>query len=323
MKQFFNVLFGGLGAVACGIIIASASVYSWSYVKPYLVKDGHFSLANVTSAVIPQPKDGTTISGFRRTVRYSASEEEDLINAAVDALPQSPDGKITAGAYILKNLTRGDSPIEYNADKLLPIASVTKLVTAVVVRKYMDPNEKVSITRDIMATYGNTALFKVGETFQVEDLLHPLLMVSSNDAAEAFAQDFGREAFIEKMNDFVQSIGAYRTYFDDPSGLSEKNISTANDLALILDWIYKNDQNILDITAQKTKTIRSHTWINPTHFLSWSYYKGGKNGYTPEANRTSASLFTAGPNQNLYAVILLDSDSRDSDTVKLLAKAKK
>jgi len=323
MNQFFKILFGGLSAVACGIMIASLGVYGWKSVKPFFMENGHFSIANVASAVIPQPKDGTTISGFKRTVRYSASEEEDLINAAVEALPESPDGKITADAYVLKNLTRGDTPIELNSDKILPLASITKLITAVVVRKYMEQNEKVSISREIMSTYGNTALFKVGETFTVQDLLYPLLMVSSNDAAEALAQDFGRKKFMEKMNEFTQSIGAYRTYFADPSGLSEKNISTANDLAIIIDWIRENDPYVLEITKLKTKTVRSHTWLNPTHFLSWSYYMGGKNGYTPEANRTSAALFTAGPNQNLYAVILLGSDSRDADTIKLLSKAKK
>jgi D-alanyl-D-alanine carboxypeptidase len=318
MIQFFKILFGGLTAVACGVVVAWAGVLSWNTAKPYFSGEKQISLANVTNFI--SSDDGTTISGLRRTVRYSANEEEDLIDAAVQSLPQSPDSKVTALTYIVKNLKTGDTPIEFYPDRLMPVASVTKLVTAAVSRMKIDQAERVTITRDIMSTYGNTAQFKVGETFSAGDLLYPLLMVSSNDAAEAIAEDYGRKEFVNEMNKFAQSIGAYRTYFSDPSGLSQKNVSTANDLAIILEWIYENDPYILEVTRLKSKTVRSHTWINPTHFLSWSYYRGGKNGYTPEANRTAATLFAIGPRENLYSVIILGSDSRDADTIKLLSK---
>lgn len=321
MKQFFIILFGGLLAVGSGVGIGAASVYSWKYIRPYVVIDGHLSLSAVAKS-ISHSEDGTTISGLSRTVRYSAVEEEDIINAVADSLPNSPDSKVTAGSYILKNITRGDVPIEYNSDRIMPIASITKLVTAVIARKSLDQDRKITISRTVMSTYGNTANFKIGERLNVSDLMYPLLMVSSNDAAEAIAETYGRKDFVQEMNDFVQSIGAYRTYFMDPSGLSKDNVSTANDLAIILDWIMDNDPEIIAITSLKSKTIRGHTWTNPTHFLSWSYYIGGKNGYTPEANRTSAALFKAGENNNTYAVIVLDSDARDADTLKLLSKAK-
>jgi D-alanyl-D-alanine carboxypeptidase len=274
----------------------------------------------VASAITPS--DGTSISGTRRTIRYTASEEEDLINAATEALPAGSDPRIGAKAYLLKNLTVGDVTIEHNADKLLPVASLTKLATAVVARKLIDPDDRITIGKKVMAAYGNTANFVPGETMTARDLLYPLLMVSSNDAAEAFALAHGRADFIRAMNDWAQSIGAYRTYFVDPSGLSPDNVSTANDMALILDWIKKNDAFIIETTALKTKTVRVHTWVNPTHFLSWSYYIGGKNGYIPEANRTAASLFTFGKNKNIYAAVLLGSSNRDADMVKVLAKVR-
>jgi D-alanyl-D-alanine carboxypeptidase len=147
-------------------------------------------------------------------------------------------------------------------------------------------------------------------------------MVSSNDAAEALAQDYGRAQFIAKMNEFAQYIGAYRTSFADPSGLSEKNVSTASDIALILEWLRKNDPGVIAVTMLKTKTVRTHTWTNPTHFLSWSNYAGGKNGYTDEANRTGAALFTIGKAKDIYAVVILGSSARDADMIKLLGKIK-
>lgn len=308
-------------AIAVGIGFAYGGLFAWRALKPRLATIPPFSLSSaVVSAVTPT--DGTSISGAKRTIRYTATEEEGLINAAALALPAASDKGITAKAYVLKNLTRGDVTIEHNTDQLLPLASLTKLATAVVARKLISADERVTITREIMSTYGNTAYFKVGETLKASDLLFPLLMVSSNDAAEALARDYGRAKFIRAMNDWTQSIGAYRTYFADPSGLSPQNVSTVNDIALMLEWIRKNDPTIIETTALKSKTIRSHTWTNPTHFLSWSYYIGGKNGYTDEANRTGASLFALGKNKNVYAIVVLGSSNRDADVVKLLGKVR-
>lgn len=321
MKQFFSIVFGGLAAIGVGIGIAYVGSFAWHTLRPRLagIHIPAFSAA-VTSAMTPT--DGTSISGTKRTIRYTASEEEDLINAAAQALPAGADRRITAKAYLVKNLTRNEIVAEHEIDRAMPIASVSKLVTAVVARKLISADERVTITRDIMSTYGNTALFKVGETLKASDLLYPLLMVSSNDAAEAFAFDYGHAAFIKAMNDWVQSIGAYHTYFADPSGLSPLNISTVHDLSLIVDWIQKNDPTILDTSLLKSKTVRSHTWVNPTHFLSWSYYAGGKNGYTSEANHTSVALFKLGKNKNVYAIIILNSSSRDADVLKLMEKVR-
>lgn len=280
------------------------------------------SMAAVADAIVKQPTEGTFVSGIKRTIRYTASEEENLLHAATESLQKSSDKNVTAKAYIVKNITVGGVVTEQNSSVVMPIASITKLVTAIVARKLIDPNERVTITEEIVTTYGNTAQFRKGEVFLAKDLYYPLLMVSSNDAAEALARDYGREKFIEAMNDFTQSIGAYATYFDDPSGLSPNNVSTSNDLVIILDWILKNDKGIIDITMLKSKTVKNHTWINPTHFLNWSTYSGGKNGYIPEAGLTAASLFTLGSRKNTYAIILLGSRNRDGDELKLLEKVK-
>jgi len=321
MSRFFYTVFGGLCAVMIGVGISYGGALGWRVLEPRISSIIGESASRVSASVAAIP-DGTLISGMRRTIRYTANEEEDLINAAALALPSGADGSIGARAYLVKNLTVGDTAAEYNADKLLPIASVTKLATAVVARKLLDPDDRITIGPKIMSTYGNTAGFRAGETFKASDLMYPLLMVSSNDAAEAFALAYGREQFIKAMNEWAQSIGAYRTYFKDASGLSPENVSTAQDLALMLEWIHTHDPTIIDITMIKSKTLRTHTWVNPTHFLSWSYYVGGKNGYTEEANRTSTSLFSLGKNKNTYAIIALGSSNRDADVVKLLSKVR-
>jgi|SRR3989344_2814375 len=322
MKHFFYIVFGGMAAIISGVAFAYGGASLWQKAGLPLTSLAGSSLSSAALAASSfiTPVDGTTITGFKRVVRFSAEEEEDLINAAIDALPLSPNRKVSARSYVVKNLTRGDVRTELAPDKLMPIASLTKLVTAVVARRLIDGDERITLTPAIMNTYGNTAGLRIGEVLRSEDLMHALLMVSSNDAAEAFAQHYGRKKFIQAMNDFAQEVGAYRTYFADPSGLSPNNVSTANDLIAIIDWIRVHDPRVIEITDTKTKTVRSHTWTNPTHFLSWNYFIGGKNGYTEEANRTTAALFELGINKNVYAVVLLGSDSRDADVVQLLTK---
>lgn len=325
MSRFFTVLFGGLFAVGAGFAIAYGAPMAWNYVRPYVSLSVQMASSAISAASIEAQQvdaSGTAIAGIRKIIRYTASEEEDLINAAALSLPQGIDGSVTGRAYLVKNLATNEIVAEKNADQVLPIASITKLATAVVARKLIDPDERILIGPKIMSTYGNTAGFKNGEVFKASDMLYPLLMVSSNDAAEAFALAYGREDFLRAMNDWAQNIGAYRTYFDDASGLSPHNVSSATDIAIMLDWIRQNDPEILDITLTKSKTVRSHTWVNPTHFLSWSHYIGGKNGFTDEANRTTAALFAIGANKHPYVVVALGSDNRDSDVIRLLAKVR-
>lgn len=318
IKNFFSVLFGGLIALFACIGMFNVGIFAWKTFGQENATQKSIQIAQTADA---SEADTNNVLGMRISAsRYSADEEEDLINAAASALPQGQVARVTAKAYLVKDVTTGQTIVENNSNQLLPIASLTKLITAVIVRKHIPDSTRIPITKTVTSTYGNTAGFVPGETFTAGDLLYPLLMVSSNDAAEAYAQYYGRAQFIHEMNDFVQSIGAYRTSFSDPSGLDPKNVSTANDMALIMSWIYKNDPLIVNITELKTKTIRAHTWVNPTHFLSWSYYVGGKNGYLPEANRTNVSLFKWGNKADLYTVVVLGSSQRDADTVALLKK---
>lgn len=302
MRQFSTIVFGGLLLVFGGIAVAWAAGQIWQ--------------------MLPAPHgDGTSTISLTRRITYTANEEEDLVNSAVESIHDN-SGKITAAAYIVKDLTTGSVWTEYDSSRIMPIASLTKLITAVVARRLIPADDDVTITPSVMNTFGNTAGFMTNEFFTASQLLYPLLMVSSNDAAEALARAYGRPAFMKAMNDFVQSIGAYRTYFADPSGLSPQNVSSAGDIALITDWIRTHDQAILDITALKSKSLRNHTWVNPAHFLSWSYYVGGKNGYTDEADRTGVSLFKLGYNKDIYAIVVLGSDNRDADVIRLINKVK-
>ncbi len=319
-------------AIVSGVAITLGGILFVNYI------DSHF-FTKVTSIkseiVIENEEDPTFISHLSRGVAYSAEDDVDAISGIFGNLPasaiESQDNqgsnvknnttKISAKAYSVTDIDRDVVVFEHNAEQLLPIASITKLVTAVVAKKLLDPDHVIQIGRTSFATEGNSGKLRLDETFKLKEILYPLLMVSSNDVAEAISASYGRKDFIKEMNTWVNSIGAYRTYFSDPSGLSANNKSTARDISIILKWIKIHEPDIFDITLTREKTIRTHTWVNPTHFLSLASYEGGKNGYTTEANRTTASLFSFGSPKRHYSVVLLGGNQRDSDVLAVINEA--
>ena len=327
-NSYSKFIFQMLTALICGTIIAFLGIevirYNNQDVKKVPKSASVEQNADVNVSLLEEGEvDPSFVSRFSRVFIYSSDNGKEIIQSAKNSLPKTSNLKISASAYAVIDLDRNALLIEKNSEQLLPIASVTKLVTAVVAKKLLNEDLYVTMSDKILSTYGNEAKFRIGEKLRVSELFYPLLMVSSNDSSEALAQSYskGRINFMKEMNNWVNSIGAYRTYFADPSGLSVKNVSTTKDLSIIVKWILVNEPEIFDITLLKSKTTRTHTWINPTHFLNLTSYAGGKNGYTPEANRTSVALFKLGKQNRLYGVILLDSAARDSDILDLLEEA--
>lgn len=243
-------------------------------------------------------------------------------NESISSAPilKEPITGLTATAYNVARLDTSESLIAKNSGSVYPIASLTKVVTAVVALDLLDQDKKVTITDAMLATEGTSGGLRRGEVLKVGELLYPLLMVSSNDAAEAIARAHGRLAFIQAMNAWVVSIGAKHTSFADPSGLSEFNRSSAEDMQRIMQWVFVNRPEIIDITHTKLKIVKTHTWVNPTHFLNLSSYIGGKNGFTLEALQTTASIFNL-TSQGVpvpVMIVLLQSKDRSKDIEVIL-----
>jgi D-alanyl-D-alanine carboxypeptidase len=306
-------------AILAGLLVSFVGIYVFvNYIKNVPIPE------TVDHSLVEESEeDPTLVARLSDSIIYSADDDFEIRQRPDDYTPGESTKKISAKSYVVMDLETGKFILKKNEDKLLPIASITKLITAVLAYELLDQDEYVTITQNVLRIYGNEAKFRLGEKLRVRELLLPLLMVSSNDSAEAIvsAYSLGRPRYIKEMNSWVNSIGAYKTYFRDPSGLSSQNLSTAEDLALITKWIYDYYPKIFDITLQKTETVRMHTWTSPTHFLNLTAYAGGKNGYTPEANRTSVALFKIGKNQKAFAVIILGSSRRDSDILDLLDEA--
>ncbi len=226
--------------------------------------------------------------------------------------------KITAKSYIVADLESGDVLASYAERVPLPIASLSKMMTALVSLETINQYQETKVSRTAYGTYGAQGNLSTGEKIKISDLLYPLLLESSNDAAEVLAEFAGRKSFIKNMNDKAASIGLAQTEFEDPSGLSKNNISTAEDLFKLVRYIYKYKSYVFEITRLKDYSNDDHTWYSNSKFRNDENYLGGKNGYTDEAHHTLVTLVELPLGEfekRKIAIILLNSQkTTEKDT---------
>jgi D-alanyl-D-alanine endopeptidase (penicillin-binding protein 7) len=199
-----------------------------------------------------------------------------------------------------------------------------------VIEKNMDPNGQVVVASSSVTGYEQVDDVHPGETFSISDLDKGMLLISSNDAALAFANNYGYTAFMSLMNATAASLGMTQTSFEDPSGLSPENVSSANDLFKLARYLYADEPGILAITKTPefdlatTTNHDGHNFMNFNPFVYDPHYLGGKTGRTADAGETMLSMFSLpikGVN-NPIAIIVLHSnqDSRQTDSDLLVEK---
>ena len=256
---------------------------------------------------------------------------------------QPPKG-IQAKAFYCENLASNRTLLARAPDKQLPIASLTKLVTALVTLDKMSLNQKVTIPDDIKSVPKSVVGLKAGDHVTVEDLLHGLLMNSGNDCAEALARAYpgGRDKFIEMMDAKVRSLGTRSTRFYTPSGLDQKvehptegkkmgdvasNVSTAREIAEIARAAFSN-RIIREICQKRTYVMASaiekngYAVKNTNKLLRDDLpLVGGKTGYTAKAGHCLATAFT--PGRNIFMIVVLGSPDHFRDTRLVYRKALK
>lgn len=169
------------------------------------------------------------IAGARSGVRV------DRVNA--NPINLSSPGVQSSGVLVL-NEQNGEVMYERNADNIVPIASITKLMTAMVVLDAKLPlNELISITQaDVDSLKNTSSRLTVGTTLTRGEMLLLALMSSENRAASALSHAYpgGREAFTRKMNEKAQQLGMQNSRFFDPTGLTPSNVSTPRELSLMV-----------------------------------------------------------------------------------------
>ncbi|MBR5144618.1 MAG: D-alanyl-D-alanine carboxypeptidase [Clostridia bacterium] len=210
-----------------------------------------------------------------------------------------------------------------NANQRLPMASTTKIMTALVALENSDLCDIVEIDDSATNIEGSSAYLKKGDVLTMEELLYALLLQSANDAACAIACHVSGdiESFSILMNEKATNLGLTDTHFDNPHGLdSEEHYSTARDLALIAAEALKNNifKTIVS-TYQKSFTTeqRSRTYVNHNKLLRiYDGCIGIKTGYTKKSGRC---LVGAAEKDGLtFISVTLDAPSDWNDHAALL-----
>lgn len=206
-----------------------------------------------------------------------------------------------------------------------PIASLVKLMTAVVAAEQLDLDGQVQVTAPTFVT-SLVPRLSGRNSVSMYSLLQLLLVESSNEAAETIAGELGREAFIAAMNDKARQLGMMHTHFADPSGLSAENVSTIGDLYQLAKYIRENRSFIFEITAHEKPAGTAvggdfSGLVNFNEVEDMDSFVGGKVGETRAAGQTSISLHELefqGTTRTLV-VILLGSEDRTEDIEALLS----
>ncbi len=226
---------------------------------------------------------------------------------------------IRAAAAIIFNPETGQILWEENAQDKRSIASITKVMTAVVfLEGDPDLSRKVTIERsDVLAA--STTFLRANDRISLDHLLHLTLIASDNAAARALARvsPNGPGAFIDRMNEKALELGLESTSFADPSGLNAANISSAYDLSRLITFASQDERiasrmRTATFTAQ-TNT-RSFSIRNTNHLVRGGEYDvlGGKTGFISRSGYCLATLLRLPKTGEQVAVVVLGAKSNQS-----------
>ncbi|HEY4551376.1 MAG TPA: D-alanyl-D-alanine carboxypeptidase family protein [Bacillus sp. (in: firmicutes)] len=227
-------------------------------------------------------------------------------------------GPVSASSAILMEQQSGRILYEKEAHEVRRIASITKIMTAILAIESGKLNDSVKVTENAVRAEGSSIYLKPGETIKLEDLVYGMMLRSGNDSAVAIAEHVGGslEGFVYLMNQKASEIGMDQTHFANPHGLDdhEDHYSTAYDMALLTRYAMSNDTYKL-ISGTKVHRAPNPTenwdrvWKNKNRLLTelYDYTTGGKTGYTKRAKRTLVTTATKG-DLNLIAVTLNGPD---------------
>jgi len=229
-----------------------------------------------------------------------------------------PDSNISRAIYLnLKSAIAVDNKTReviycYNADEIRPVASISKLLTAMVVLDNYRPDTVITIDKQV-ARRSSRSLFRVGDKVRAKDLLHAALLQSDNRAARALARSVAGsiENFARMMNKKAKSIGLKDTKMVEPTGLDEHNRSTAADCARLVNTARLMYPEIARITSLKKYVFkpvnrkRTKRLVN-TNKMVFSKYKveAGKTGYIIKSDYCLTTVLKNGSGKEITVVVL-------------------
>ncbi|MBI5794066.1 D-alanyl-D-alanine carboxypeptidase [Candidatus Uhrbacteria bacterium] len=293
-----------------------------------------------------EPQTGLAIAGTAAgflldledwAVQYGWMEDEELADYAPeqnDGIPVRVDAteiesQVDAESYVVLDRSTGKILTVKNENRVWPIASLTKLVTADVV---LDSGVSMGAFADIEAIddVGGAKLWvNDGDQFSVQDLFYAALVGSANNAANALsrATDLSKEDFVSEMNARADALNLTQTTFVDPTGIELGNVSTAREMARLASDILGRDEvarftstsvkYITDLTQGTTKKMTTTNWMIYKPEYDDVYVTGGKTGYLVESgwNFVVALRSSKADKDRELLIVLFGADSRSDSFV--------
>jgi len=244
-------------------------------------------------------------------------------------IPEFPD--VTANAYLIYNPETYQILLDKNSNKQVQIASLTKLMTALIVVDTYDMDENITLKEAIPADLEWNLQLSIGDSLTVEDALHAMLMSSYNDMAYLFALNYpdgGYDGFIKEMNTRAMLFGMYDTHYVNSYGFDDpENYSTARDLSKILN-IFMRNEHLMKIASKGGETITINSWngisnqkiIYSTNYLLGRDLRvlGMKTGSTRQAGACFTGYFRMDSQRDYVSIILGSQEDRFKETIDLV-----
>ncbi|HHX55417.1 MAG TPA: D-alanyl-D-alanine carboxypeptidase [Clostridiales bacterium] len=281
---------------------------------------------------IPNYKDINTQEKQQIQVVNSNINVSDFYSGDLAVIPveeDSYDENITASSSLLVNVTDNDFVFADSIYQKLYPASITKIITALVVLEQGNLDDKVVVSKNACSIYEEGAKlcgFTEGDEIELRSLLSIFLIYSGNDAGIALAEHISgsEEEFAKEMNKTSKRLGAVHSNFVNPHGLHDDNhYTTAYDLYLIFNELLNYDEfisiiNKSSVTAsylQVNKEIKTHQYMNTNRYLLGRTSKpenvsviGGKTGTTQKAG-SCLILYSLDNNEKEYISVILQAES--------------
>jgi len=258
---------------------------------------------------------------------YDNLNQESILQSLPSKIQDVADFDIKAKSALV--LDAGTDAVLYsrNSDKKMPIASLTKIMTALIILENVDLNDTVTISKNAFDTDGRKDSLAVNEKINTEDLLKIMLIRSNNTAAVSLAEHTSGsvEEFVKLMNKKAKSLGLKNTNFSNPTGFdSDKNYSTAYDIAQLFDhasdelliWeILRTQRLSLNSLDRKIK----HNLKNTNLLLGkLKNITGGKTGLTDEAGGCLVLIIGDPVDNHKIVSVVLNAEDRFLETEKLV-----
>ena len=257
-------------------------------------------------------KNGMPVLVFEEKPKKALYEALQLSSGGISSAPD-----ISAGAAVIADLDTGEILLDKEVDRVNPVGALTKSMTALTVREVVNLERVITAQASMLNKEKSDGLLKISEMYRGFDLLYPLLMQSSNDAASVLGGFLGEKETVNQMNKKARALGMSGTNFVDTTGESEENVSTLRDLSRLAKYILDKRGFVFGVSIG-TQYPEDGT-VKFSNLQNYNPFAGEKNITGVIGGRSDAVGFTiltvwkeskeGGPVRNLLIGVLGSNDA--------------